>query len=115
MNREALHVNCMKTLNINWSSLIAKSLLAFNGSRITLVILLLGAMTGCGTVGAPIAPEDLPVAQKLLKEKEREAKDKQKAIQGRKEEPTRGEEKPGEEAVVQEDITLPSLRPVGTR
>jgi len=72
-------------------------------------------MAGCGTVGAPIPPEDLPVAQKLLKEKEREAKDKQKAIQEQKEEPKKGEEKPGEEAVEQEEIILPPLRPVGTR
>ncbi len=81
----------------------------------SLVLIGMGVMTGCGTVGAPIAPEDLPVTQKLLKEREREAKEKAKAIQKQKEEPTRGEEKPGEEAVVQEEITLPSLRPVGTR
>ena len=115
MNREALNVNRLKTSNVDRLSLIAKSLLALHGSRNTLVMLLLGMMAGCGTVGMPIPPEDLPVAQKLLKEEDREAKDKQKAIQGRKEEPTRSEEKPGEEAVVQEDITLPSLRPVGTR
>lgn len=80
-----------------------------------LVLMGMGMMTSCGTVGAPIPPEDLPVAQRLLKEKEREAKDKQKAIQEQKEEPTRGEEKPEGEAVVQEEVTLPSLRPVGTR
>lgn len=82
---------------------------------LSLVLMGMGVTTSCGTVGAPIPPEHLPVAQKLLKEKEREAMDKQKAIQERKEELMRGEEKPGEEAVVQEDITLPSLRPVGTR
>ena len=105
----------MKTLNVDRSSFIAKSLLALHGSRNTLVIVLLGMMAGCGTVGAPIPPEDLPVAQKLLKEKEREAKDKQKAIQEQKAESKKGEEKPGEEAVEQEEITLPPLRPVGTR
>src|SRR5438093_6501786 len=105
----------MKTSKVDRSSLIPKSLLALLGSRITFVLLLVGMMDGCGTVGAPIPPEDLPVAQKLLKEKEREAKDKQKAIQEQKEEPKKGEEKPGEEAVEQEEIILPPLRPVGTR
>ena len=115
MNREALNVNRMQTLNIDRSSLIAMSLLALHGSRTTLVIVLLGMMAGCGTVGAPIPPEDLPVAQKLLKEKEREAKHKQKAIQQQKAESKKGEEKPGEEIIEQEEITLPPLRPVGTR
>lgn len=75
----------------------------------------MGVMTSCGTVGAPIPPEDLPVAQKLLKEKEREARDKLKTIQEQKEEPSKGEEKPEGEAVGQEETTLPPLRPVGTR
>ena len=115
VNREALNVNRTRTLNINCLSLIEKSLPAFNGSRITLVILLMGVMTGCGTVGAPIPPEDLPVAQKLLKEKEREAREKSKAIQEQKEEQTKGEEKPEGQAIPPEEVPLPPLRPVGTR
>lgn len=81
----------------------------------TLVLVGMGVESGCGTVGAPIPPEDLPVAQKLLKEQEREAQEKAKAIQEEKEGPTKGEEKPVEETIVQEEITLPPLRPVGTR
>ena len=94
-------------MNVNRSPFIVKRLLAF-------VILFLGMMTACGTVGAPIPPEDLPVAQKLLKEQEREAKEKAKAIQEQKETPSKGE-KPEGETGMQEEITLPSLRPVGTR
>ena len=75
----------------------------------------MGVTTSCGTVGAPIPPENLPVAQKLLKEKEREARDNQKAIQEQKEELSKGEEKPEGGAVVQEEVALPPLRPVGTR
>jgi len=75
----------------------------------------MGVVTGCGTVGAPIPPGDLPVAQKLLKEKEREAREKSKAIQEQKEEQTKGEEKPEGEAIAPEEVPLPPLRPVGTR
>ena len=81
----------------------------------SLVLIGMGVMTGCGTVGAPIPPEDLPVAQKLLKEKEREAREKSKAIQEQKEEQTKGEEKPEGQAIAPEEVPLPPLRPVGTR
>lgn len=72
-------------------------------------------MTGCGTLGAPIAPEDLPVAQKLRKEKEREAKEQSKAIEEQQVEQMKAEEKPEGAAIAPEEVTLPPLRPVGTR
>jgi hypothetical protein len=81
----------------------------------SLVLMGMEVMTGCGTVGAPIPPQDLPVAQKLLKEKEREAREKSKAIQEQKEEQAKGEEKPEGEAIAPEEVPLPPLRPVGTR
>lgn len=81
----------------------------------SLVLMGGGVMTGCGTVGAPIAPEDLPVAQKLQKEKEREAREKSKEMQEQRVEQTKGEQKPEGEAIAPEEVTLPPLRPVGTR
>ncbi|MBM4124541.1 MAG: hypothetical protein FJ246_06265 [Nitrospira sp.] len=58
---------------------------------------LFAGLSGCGTVGPPIAPEDIGLAAKLLKDKEKAGK------AGRKP----GEEKPANEVV------LPPVRPVG--
>jgi len=70
-------------------------------------IVLMGAavLSGCGTIGPPVAPEDIGVTQKLLKEKEKEraAKAKEQA----------GEAPRAPEAG--EEVVLPPVRPVGTR
>jgi hypothetical protein len=65
-----------------------------------LCILLAGMVGGCGTVGPPIPPEDTAIAVKLRKAKEKAAK---------------GERKPEEVAPVQDEVPLPSTRPIGTR
>jgi hypothetical protein len=63
-------------------------------------ILLVGMGGGCGTVGPPIPPEDTAIAVKLQKAKEKAAK---------------AERKPEEVAPVQDEVPLPSTRPIGTR
>jgi len=62
--------------------------------------LLVGMVGGCGTVGPPIPPEHTAIAVKLQKAKEKAAK---------------VEQKPEEEAPVQEEVPLPPSRPIGTR
>ena len=69
-------------------------------------ILLMGIVGGCGTVGPPIPPEDTAIAAKLQKAKEKE-KEKEKAA--------KAERKPEEVAPVQDEVPLPSTRPIGTR
>jgi predicted small lipoprotein YifL len=69
-----------------------------------LCILLVGILGGCGTVGPPIPPEDTAIAVKLQKAKEKE-----------KEKAAKAERKPEEVAPVQDEVPLPSTRPIGTR
>jgi len=69
-----------------------------------LCILLVGIIGGCGTVGPPIPPEDTAIAVKLQKAKEKE-----------KEKAAKAERKPEEVAPVQDEVPLPSTRPIGTR
>lgn len=67
-------------------------------------IVMVGIMAGCGTVGPPIPPEDSAIAVKLQKAKEKE-----------KEKAAKAERKPEEVAPVQDEVPLPSTRPIGTR
>jgi predicted small lipoprotein YifL len=69
-----------------------------------LCILLAGMVGGCGTVGPPIPPEDTAIAVKLQKAKEKE-----------KEKAAKAERKPEEVAPMQDEVPLPSTRPIGTR
>lgn len=72
----------------------------------TVVLMGIGSVGGCGTVGPPIAPEDTGIAAKLQKAKEKE-KEKEKAA--------KVEREPAEETATQEDVPLPPSRPIGTR
>ncbi|MEW6543854.1 MAG: hypothetical protein AB1411_09625 [Nitrospirota bacterium] len=67
------------------------------GARLWL--LLAWALAGCGTVGPPVAPEDLGVAAKLEKAKQQEEAAKAEA-----------ERKKPEEQAVPEEEELPPLR-----
>ena len=64
------------------------------------VILCLLMSAGCGAAGAPIPPEDVGIEAKVRKQQEA----REKALQ-------EDEEVPIEE----EAVTLPALRPIGTR
>lgn len=74
-------------------------------SRWVLGLFVAAALAGCGTIGPPIAPEDIGVAARLQKEKEREAKEK-----AAKEAP-----KLEGEVAAPEEVVLPPIRPIGTR
>lgn len=56
------------------------------------------ALTGCGTIGPPIPPEEVGLAAKIIEQKEKERKAKGK------------EAKPEEE----DEVVLPPVRPIGT-
>ena len=64
------------------------------------VILYLLTTAGCGAAGAPIPPEDVGIEAKVRKQQQ----EREQALQ-------EDEESPIEE----EAVTLPALRPVGTR
>ena len=65
------------------------------------VILCLFACTACGQAGAPIPPEDVGIEAKVRKQKQQDIK--------------KGTPEEGESSVEEESVTLPALRPVGTR
>ena len=65
------------------------------------VILCLFIYTACGQAGAPIPPEDVGIEAKVRKQQQ---KDAQKEIP-----------EEGGSSVEEESVTLPALRPVGTR
>lgn len=67
-------------------------------------IVMIGIVWGCGTVGPPVPPEDTAIAVKLQKAKEKE-----------KEKAAKAERKPEEVPPVQDEVPLPSTRPIGTR
>jgi hypothetical protein len=64
-------------------------------------LLLTGVVTGCGTVGPPMAPEDIGLAARLRAEEDKAAK---------------AEPKPkGEEEEAPEEPELAPVYPIGTR
>jgi hypothetical protein len=67
-------------------------------------------LVSCGTVGAPVAPENVGVALTIEQQKQREAREAQRQAA------ESGAEDVGPDPTMQgQDVNLPPLRPVGTR
>lgn len=87
------------------------------------VLALMGMVAGCGTIGPPVPPEDIGIAGAVLKQQEREAKEKEKAVKEAQEkalqeqagEAGEAERKAREGAAVEDDVILKDLLPIGTR
>lgn len=85
-----------------------------------------GMMSGCGTIGPPVPPEDIGIAAAVLKQQEREAKGKElkekavkeqqeKALQEQAGEAGAAERKAEKGAADEDDVILKPLLPIGTR
>jgi len=68
---------------------------------IIIILIGVGDSTGCGTVGPPIPPEEVGLAAKIIEQKEKERRAKQKDAQ------------PAEEEK-EDEVALPPVRPIGT-
>jgi hypothetical protein len=67
-------------------------------------------LTSCGTMGAPVPPENVGVALTIEQQKQREVEE------ARQREAESGAEDVGPDATMQgQDVNLPPFRPVGTR
>lgn len=84
---------------------------ARGGLRAIPLALWLLAGVGCGTIGSPMAPEDVGVGPRLQREQQA-AKAVEQQIQQRK---FSAEESRQQPAVVPDEAELPPLRPIGTR
>lgn len=69
------------------------------------------AGVGCGTIGSPIAPEDVGIGPRLQREGQA-AKAKEQQIEQRT---FSAEESRQQPSVVPDEAELPPLRPIGTR
>lgn len=83
---------------------------AYRSAMIPLALWLLAGV-GCGTIGSPIAPEDVGIGPRLQREQQA-AKAKEQQAQERK---FSAEESRQQPAVVPDEAELPPLRPIGTR
>lgn len=80
------------------------------GCTIPLALWLVAGV-GCGTIGSPIAPEDVGIGPRLQREQQA-AKAKEQQAQERK---FSAEESLRRPTAVPDEAELPPLRPVGTR
>ena len=74
--------------------------------------LTMGVLMGCGTVGAPVAPETVGVNPTIEKQKQLEALEGKK---GEAEAATESTEPQPDSMLQGQDVNLPPLQPVGTR
>ncbi len=67
------------------------------------MFIVLSALTGCGAVGSPIAPEDVGIAAKVRKQQQDKALLESTLLED------------GTTSVEEETVELPAFYPIGTR
>ncbi len=89
--------------------------------RVLLVGLMLAGLammvsvSGCGSVGPPVAPENVGIGPRIEKLKQQEAAERERAAKKQPARPVEPEATDGTGAAPEDEVSLPPLMPVGGR
>lgn len=75
----------------------------------------LAVATGCGSVGPPVAPENVGIGPLIEKNKQQEAAERERAAKKQPAPPVEPEATDGTRVAPEDEVSLPPLMPVGGR